>query len=72
MGGPCDTAFHAETSTDMMTQGGNHVNDEATKGDEDHKGVKTQMDAAMTDEAAAKAWGDKFEADFAALPVDQT
>lgn len=67
MGGPCDESFTG-TAEELMELGGNHVNTEAEKGDAAHIEVKKLMDAAMTDPAAAKAWGDKFQADFAALP----
>jgi len=70
MGGPCDTAFHANTADEMMNQGAAHLNEMAAKGDEAHVAAKKMMDDAGKDPAAAKQWSDKFFADFAALPEE--
>jgi hypothetical protein len=71
MGGPCDTAFQGNTSEEIMNKGAAHVTEMAATGDEGHKKALEMMQAAQTDPALAKQWGDKFEADYAALPEDQ-
>lgn len=71
MGGPCDEAFHGETSEEIMNAGAAHLKEMAQKGDEGHMAAQKMMDDASTNPDAAKVWGDKFEADFAAKPEDQ-
>lgn len=68
MGGPCDVAFTAVTSEEMMNKGAAHVTELSKTGDTEHKKVEEMMIASQTDPVAAKIWSDKFEADFAALP----
>ena len=68
MGGPCDTAMTAATPMEMMKMGGDHVNDMAAKGDAAHIEVKKQMDGAMTDPAAMKAWETEFHAGYEKAP----
>jgi len=67
LGGPCDTLIHGATSEEMMNAGAAHI---SSQNDEGHKQAVSMMEAARTDPAAAKAWGDKFEADFTTTPVD--
>lgn len=67
MGGPCDALVQANSAEEMMKTGGDHVNEMAEKGDEDHKKTKEVMDSAMTNPELMKAWQDKFMADYNAL-----
>ena len=73
MGGPCDTAMHASDSNSMMMEGGKHVQEMAGKGDVEHQKVLEMMNEMQKnpDSPEKKAWTDKFNADFAALPEDQ-
>lgn len=70
MGGPCDTAFQAETADEIMDKGGAHVIETAEQGDEEHKKVKEMMDEMQTNPASGEEWNKKFHADFDALPQD--
>jgi hypothetical protein len=70
MGGPCDVAFQAETADEMMKMGASHLEEMAASGDEGHVAAKKMMDDAVTNPEMAKSWNDKFQADFAALPVE--
>lgn len=68
MGGPCDEAFQAATSDEMMNMGAAHVAKLAEEGDAAHLEVKKLMDESMSNAAMAEEWSKKFQADFAAQP----
>lgn len=68
MGGPCDTAFTANTAEEMMKVGGEHL--EEQKADPAHKAAYDMMVAAQTDANTRGQWIAKFQEDFAALPND--
>lgn len=67
MAGPCDVQIHGNTSEEMMNNGAAHLQEMAATGEEGHVKALEMMEAARTNPALAKEWGDKFEADFAAL-----
>lgn len=72
LGGPCDEAFQGETSEEIMNAGAAHLMEMAAKdADEGHKEAAKMMEDARTNPEAAKEWGNKFEADFAAKAEDQ-
>lgn len=71
MGGSCDATFSGETPDEIMNAGAAHVKEMAEQGDEDHKKILEMMDNMQNDPEGSKAWMDKFQSDFAALPEDQ-
>jgi predicted small metal-binding protein len=72
MGGNCDAAFQGKTSKEIMDAGAEHVKEMAASGDAEHIKILEMMNSMQNDPEAAKAWDDKFQADFAALPEDQS
>ncbi len=67
MGGPCDTAFTADTPDEMMNLGAAHVMEMKDK-DAEHAAAAKMMEDARTNPQLAEQWATKFHADFAALP----
>ncbi len=68
LGGSCDAEFTAETTQEMMKKGGDHVNQMAAAGDQDHIALKAQMDGAMTDKDAMDAWMKMFHENWEKAP----
>lgn len=68
MGGVCDAEMTASTPQEMMMKGGDHVNEMAAKGDAAHIELKKQMDGAMTDKEALKAWETGFIQSYEVAP----
>ena len=70
MGGPCDAVIQGETAEEMIANGAKHVVEMANEEDDAHKNVLVMMEEMKKDPESeeAKAWTEKFNADFAALP----
>lgn len=69
MGGPCDTAISGNTADEMMANGAKHVTAMAASGDDAHKKVLVMMEEMQKNPNSdeAKAWGEEFAKNFAAL-----
>jgi len=59
MGGPCDTKVTGSSAQEIMQNGGMHVMEMASSGDEEHKKVLTLMNSMM-----GTPEGDKWNSDF--------
>ena len=71
LGGPCDQEFHAETFDEMVKKSQQHGIEMAEKGDEEHINVMEKMRQGMKDPEAIKAWVEKVQKEFEALPEDK-
>ena len=71
LGGPCDQEFHAETFDEMVKKSQQHGIAMAEKGDEEHIKVMEKMREGMKDPEAIKAWVEKVQKEFGALPEDK-
>jgi len=71
LGGPCDQEFHAETFDEMVKKSQQHGIEMAEKGDEEHIKVMGKMREGMKDPGVMKAWVERVQKEFEALPVDK-
>ena len=68
MGGSCDAVMTAETAGEMMKKGGDHVNQLAAAGDQEHIKLKAEMDGAGSDKVAMDAWMKMFHENWEKAP----
>ena len=71
LGGPCDQEFHAETFDEMVKKSQQNGIEMVEKGDEEHIKVMEKMREGMKDPEAMKAWVEKVQKEFDALPEDK-
>ncbi len=72
MGGPCDAKISGETPEEIMSKGGEHVNEMASQGDEAHQEAKKMMDSAGENPEELKKWQDEFMNTYNATPDDES
>ena len=71
MGGPCDMAFHGNTSDDFIKAQDKHLKEIVASGDETHKSAAKMMAARWKNPIKGMGWYLKTKKAFAALPEDQ-
>ena len=71
LGGPCDQEFHAKTFDKMLKKSQQHGIEMAEKGNGEHIEVMEKMREGMKDPEAMKAWVEKGQKEFDALPEDK-
>lgn len=65
MGGSCDAEITGETAEELMTNGKNHVHEQAEGGDAGHQEIVDKM-KSMSEEEYGK-WREDFTANFNSL-----
>jgi hypothetical protein len=70
LAGACDEKFHAETFEEMAEMSKKHAMEMVETGDKEHKEKMEEMKTLMKDPDAVKAWFEKVQKEFDALPED--
>jgi hypothetical protein len=70
MGGPCDTAFSAETADEVIKAQDKHLKEAVAGGDETHQAAHEAMKGRWKNPIKGMGWYRHTKKDFAALPED--
>lgn len=70
LGGPCDTAFQAETADEVIKAQDKHLKEAVASGDETHKDALEAMKGRWKNPLKGMGWYKATKKTFAALPED--